>query len=377
MHGATECGDGDSHYDKLLIDTIIPAPLGKIYSLMFGPASGQFMRKWLIEDQKSTELQMEDDKKGLGEDSKSMNISYIKPLGGGLGPKQTKCIVSMTLEQYDLERAVTVLCSTQTPDVPSGNTFLTKTRYCLMWGPGNSTRLIMTFTVEWSGKSWLKGPIEKGANDGQLSYSKDIAAALKAAVTTKAAIKGAQRGKGKGRKRRGDVSEEIGQVTFTSDDGTSVKVTTHKASSWGVLEPLHGPLGPVVDIVGGFVSGPTVIAILFALLLFSWLRKPSAVGTGSLGIPGLATPQRVAAYEEMWRKEESELWKWLEERVVIDRVLTPPVEGDAWRKKQRVSGMQEKLVEEKMSERQIDEAIKVTQERLEALKLAVERRKEG
>jgi hypothetical protein len=26
-----------------------------------------------------------------------------------------------------------------------------------MWGPGNSTRLIMTFTVEWSGKSWLRG----------------------------------------------------------------------------------------------------------------------------------------------------------------------------------------------------------------------------
>jgi hypothetical protein len=156
-HGATECGDGDSHYDKLLIDTTIPAPLGKIYSLMFGPMSGQFMRKWLIENQKSTELQMEDDKKGLGEESKSQNISYIKPLGGGLGPKQTKCIVAMTLEQYDLEKAVTVLCSTQTPDVPSGNIFLTKTRYCLMWGPGNSTRLIMTFTVEWSGKSWLKG----------------------------------------------------------------------------------------------------------------------------------------------------------------------------------------------------------------------------
>jgi hypothetical protein len=115
------------------------------------------MRKWLIENQKSTELQMEDDKKGLGEESKSQNISYIKPLGGGLGPKQTKCIVAMTLEQYDLEKAVTVLCSTQTPDVPSGNIFLTKTRYCLMWGPGNSTRLIMTFTVEWSGKSWLKG----------------------------------------------------------------------------------------------------------------------------------------------------------------------------------------------------------------------------
>lgn len=156
-HGATDCGDSDQHYDKLLIDTTIPAPLGKVYSLMFGPASGAFMRKWLIEDQKSADLQMEDDKKGLGEEKKSFNFSYIKPLSAPVGPRQTKCNIAMTLEQYDLEKAVTVLCSTSTPDVPSGNIFLTKTRYCLMWGPSNSTRLIMTFTVEWSGKSWLKG----------------------------------------------------------------------------------------------------------------------------------------------------------------------------------------------------------------------------
>lgn len=156
-HGPTECGDSDQHYDKLLIDTTIPAPLGKVYSLMFGPTSGVFMRKWLIDDQKSLDLQMEDDKKGLGDDKKSFNYSYIKPLYAPVGPKQTKCNIAMTLEQYDLEKAVTVLCSTGTPDVPSGSIFLTKTRYCLMWGPGNSTRLIMTFTVEWSGKSWLKG----------------------------------------------------------------------------------------------------------------------------------------------------------------------------------------------------------------------------
>jgi hypothetical protein len=156
-HAPTECGDNDQHYDKLLIDTTIPAPLGKVYSLMFGPASGAFMRKWLVEDQKSLDLQMEDDKKGLGEDVKSSNYSYIKPLNAPVGPRQTKCNISMNLEQYDMEKAVCVLCSTATPDVPNGSIFLTKTRYCLMWGPGNSTRLIMTFTVEWSGKSWLKG----------------------------------------------------------------------------------------------------------------------------------------------------------------------------------------------------------------------------
>lgn len=156
-HAPTECGDQETHFDKLVLDTVVPAPLGKVYTMMFGPASGTVMRKFLVDDQKSGDLQLEDDKKGLGEDSKTVTYSYIKPLGGSIGPKQTKCLVTQNLDAFDLERAVSVTCSTQTPDVPSGSVFVTKTRYCLMWGPGNSTRLLMSCVVEWSGKSWLKG----------------------------------------------------------------------------------------------------------------------------------------------------------------------------------------------------------------------------
>lgn len=115
------------------------------------------MRKWLIEDQKSLELTLEDDKKGLGEDCKALSFSYIKPLNASIGPKQTKCIINSTLDQFDLDKAVTITCNTQNPDVPNGNIFVVKTKYCLMWAPGNSTRLIMNFVIEWSGKSWLKG----------------------------------------------------------------------------------------------------------------------------------------------------------------------------------------------------------------------------
>ena len=126
--------------------------------IKFLHASGAFMRKWLIEVQKcGQELTLEDDKRGLDNTQKTMSFSYIKPLPGSIGPRQTKCITSYTLEQFDLEKAVTINSSTQTPDVPSGSIFVTKTRYCLMWAPGNATRLIMNCTIEWSGKSWLKG----------------------------------------------------------------------------------------------------------------------------------------------------------------------------------------------------------------------------
>ena len=156
-HAPTECTDVDAHYDKFLKDDIVPAPLGKVYSMVFGPASGGFMAKWLLDDMKCTELQLDDDKKGLSEENKVRTFSYIKPLYASIGPKSTKCVVTETLDFIDLERSVSITASTQTPDVPSGSVFATKTRFCFMWAPGNSTRIVMNFNIEWTGKSWLKG----------------------------------------------------------------------------------------------------------------------------------------------------------------------------------------------------------------------------
>ena len=155
-HTPTECGDADKHYDKVIGDDVVPAPLGKVYNLLFGPASTPWMYKFLSVDQKCTEVTM-DDKKGLTDDNKTRTYTYIKPLGGSIGPKQTKCIVTETLEKIDLEKSVNVLCSTQNPDVPSGNIFQVKTRYCLSWAEGNATRVQVNCTIEWSGKSWLRG----------------------------------------------------------------------------------------------------------------------------------------------------------------------------------------------------------------------------
>jgi hypothetical protein len=161
-HAPTDCGDTASHYDKIVGDEIIPAPLGKVYNLLFGPPSNVFMSKWLTVEQKCTELQM-DDKKGLIPGNTSRTYSYIKPLGGSIGPKQTKCTVTENLENLDLEKSDNLNVSTQTPDVPSGNVFVIKTRYCLSWAENNATRLQMNCTVEWSGKSWLKGKLRRPA----------------------------------------------------------------------------------------------------------------------------------------------------------------------------------------------------------------------
>lgn len=155
-HPPTDCTDQDTHYAKVIGDEIIHAPLGKVYSLMFGPASVTWMRNWLTVEQKCLELTQED-KRPLGLDNKVRNYSYIKPLNGAIGPKQTKCLCTETLDSLDYEKAISVTISTQTPDVPSGNVFSVKTKYCLSWAEGNTTRLQMNCAIEWTGKSWLKG----------------------------------------------------------------------------------------------------------------------------------------------------------------------------------------------------------------------------
>jgi hypothetical protein len=158
-HAPTECSDSGTHYEKIIKDEIIPAPLGKIYSMLYGPASGVFVSKYLNEECKVADLVFEDDKKGLSNENKSRQYTYIKPLGGSIGPKQTRCITTETLDAFDLEKAVSVTCTTQTPDVPSGNAFSVKTKYCLSWAPNNATRLQMNCGIEWTAKSWLKGKV--------------------------------------------------------------------------------------------------------------------------------------------------------------------------------------------------------------------------
>ena len=326
-HAPTECGDTASHFDKFLADEVIAAPLGKVYNLIFGPASVNFMAKWLTGEQKCTDLQMED-KTGLTQDNKTRAFTYIKPLNASIGPKQTKCVVTESLETIDLEKSVNVLVAVQNPDVPSGNVFSVKTRYCLSWAENNGTRIQVNCTIEWTGKSWLKGkrgsvpwlyeiqyadpsagPIEKGANDGQTQYCKDLFATIKAAVTTRprGAMANGVGGKGKKKKGKGKSAEASGE----SPAGAKTSTVAKKAD-WGPLEPLHDILSPVLDMLAPILTGNVVYGLLVGLLVASWFGfgfSPRQTGPGyGHSVSFLSHPDRIVAYEEIWRREEAELW---------------------------------------------------------------------
>lgn len=126
----------------------------------------------------------------------------------------------------------------------------------------------------------------------------------------------------------------------------------------------------MLDIVKPLLTGNILYGLLVGLLVASWFRF-GFYGTGGnrdLGMAFFGTPERIAAYEEIWRREESELWDWLEERVGMDKLRDVGSTEGA-----RV--VQDRLRDEKMEEREVDAAIKATEEKLRILKSAVEKRK--
>lgn len=360
-HCPTECSEQENHYPRVIADELIPAPLGKIWSLVFGPASATWYRNFIIVEQKCFDYTLDENaKKPLGLDNRTRTYSYIKPLNAPIGPKQTKCMCTETLEFYDLEKSITVTISTQTPDVPSGNVFSTKTRYCFSWGANNQTRLQMNFVVEWTGKSWLKGPIEKGASDGQVQYAKDIVASLKTTVSSRRGTAAATI-KSKKTRRKGKDSKSPSHTANGTSHSTINRQRLH------FLEPLQQVLEALVGIIRPLLTGNIVCGIIVGLLVASWFRF-GMIGTQTerSDYSWRGSPDRRTNYEELWRREERELWAWLEDRVEMDRLH----EMDPRLLEQR--DMDRKLrAEVRMEEREMEDAIRVTEERLQLLKKSV------
>ena len=181
--------------------------------------------------------------------------------------------------------------------------------------------------------------------------------------------------KGKGKRKKGDLTPP----TKSPASEKAAPGTQAQDSSWGLFEPLHGILGPVVDIFSPIISANMIIGFLLLVILFNYLRGPKAASLNSLAYPGMMpSSQRIVAYEEIWRREESDLWDWLEERVAMQGVSYPnggDREAVAKARKAReksLKGQGKALRDVRMSEREVDEAIRITEERLGVLKRAVQ-----
>ncbi|KAI0066605.1 GRAM-domain-containing protein [Artomyces pyxidatus] len=174
------CGKEGKHYSELCMESILPGTPERIYNLLF--ASG-FIKDFMRIDQKLDDIQISDWAPSTTEPKcLARNMSYIKPLGGSIGPKQTKCEIRDETIYSDFDDHIVTITTTRTPDVPSGGAFSVKTRTCIMWASSVSTRVIVTSQVEWTGRSFIKGIIEKSAIDGQKTYHAELDKAMRAYI---------------------------------------------------------------------------------------------------------------------------------------------------------------------------------------------------
>ncbi|TCD64740.1 hypothetical protein EIP91_003662 [Steccherinum ochraceum] len=171
------CSKAGQHYSELASESILPGTPEKIYNLMF--TSG-FIKDFMRIDQKLLDIQISDwmplpDNPAL----LTRNMSYIKPLSGAVGPRQTKCELRDELAHSDFDDYVTMLTTTRTPDAPSGGVFSVKTRTCITWASSITTKVLVTTQVEWTGRSFIKGIIEKSCIDGQKTYHAELDKAMR------------------------------------------------------------------------------------------------------------------------------------------------------------------------------------------------------
>lgn len=152
-------------------------------------------------------------------------------------------------------------------------------------------------------------------------------------------------------------------------------------------------LGPVVDIFKPFITTQIVIILLVLTIVYMWFRGSSRRDINGAGLAHISHAERLIAYEEIWRKEESELWEWLEDRIGFDTIMLEEkassgkgvkektkerVKDQALKERQKIlrgKDVEARLREEKMGQREMENMVKIADERLDVLKTVLDRRK--
>jgi hypothetical protein len=364
-HEPTDNGYTKQAGDTFICDETVKAPLGVVFMLLYGPDKSYYVK--LVKEQKNFDV-TEEGITELTETKKERSYSYVKPLSGPIGPKQTKCLLTDKLEEYDLNKCIVVESITQTPDVPSGNSFKVRSKQYFSWGPNNSTRVYCTTAIDWTGKSWIKGAIEKGSIDGQKESMKATINFLNSVVSAGGAK--SKKGTKKPRSRRSTISKKV-EEKEESKPAEVAKPQTVGLSLMGLAEAL-GKAVPV-PMVGDTIVGVVIMVTGFIIssLLFNRIFLHSGSNSNIQFLPGdafiskvkinehdfliMPTVDTTLKNENLRMENEVNLWKWLEERSDMKLSVSRPANS------------KENGVKDEYNDQVLRDVIKITESRLRKL----------
>ena len=282
-HAPTSNGYTPESSDIKIIDDIIKAPLGIVYGLLFGD-DVTFVKN-LLKTQKNFDIS--DIPKFSG---KKRSYKYVKPINGGpVGPKQTRCLVDEEIEHMDFNGYCLVVQLTESPDVPSGNSFKVKTKIYLSWAPNNATKLFAVTSFVWTGKSWIKGAIEKGGISGQKEALGMMVSELKKKIASGGKLTASpskNKKKDKGKKSKEEVEDEEEEEELQVEE---------------VSEP--EPPKTFMDL---FMDQLDVKFLLIVVLFIIVICDKFSSGKKSTGYELYSNERMLMS--------ESKLWEWIEQR---------------------------------------------------------------
>ena len=258
-------------------------------------------------------------------------MSYIRPLSGPVGPKQTKCEIRHEVVHLNPDDHITLMTSTKTPDVPNGGSFAVKTRTCIMWAGPATTKVIVTTQVDWSGWSPIKGSfavqadeqdadgykgiVNSSAISGQKAYHSDLEKAMRAYI---------QEHQDEFLPEGVDVAAAQEELAETAEDATDDTANASPAEQGD-----HGvqDRNAVQQIVGaataaaGFVAATAKMPV--DLVANSWRQSASTTSLYFLVVflvlSNLYTLIKMGKREELGRRKEilkaEERERWVENRV--------------------------------------------------------------
>ncbi|KAL3232752.1 Membrane-anchored lipid-binding protein YSP2 [Nakaseomyces bracarensis] len=247
-----------SSFHKESDDTIIEeevnftVPLGTVFQILFGDDTSYI--KNMIEKQNNFNISQIPPFS-----NKAREYTYTKKLANSFGPKQTRCFITEKIEHMDLNNYVVVRQIVKSPDVPSGNNFAVHTRTYLSWGANNSTNMLVVTNVEWSGKSLLKGTIEKGSIEGQKVSTKQVIEDLREIISNAGSIKKKTRRRSRAATTSRKQSESISKPIESSIDNSANNSNTILDNMISIVTETD--FTSVKGIAGIIVSILTVILI--------------------------------------------------------------------------------------------------------------------
>ncbi|QLQ79334.1 hypothetical protein HG537_0B06820 [Torulaspora globosa] len=169
----------EDNNETVLAEVELDAPPGLVFQLIFSETNPSFWHEFFKSQDSSQFSHIGRFDQANQEGQHFREFTYAKGLHFPVGPKSTRCIVQETILHLDYTDYINVLNITKTPDVPSGGSFSTRTRYMLRWASETTSILQISYWVEWTASSWIKSMVESSCKSGQIAATKDFVELIK------------------------------------------------------------------------------------------------------------------------------------------------------------------------------------------------------